>query len=228
MKKFLTIILFLVACLSAGAQSKFDARPKKPFFISAQGGLLVSVNENVFTYVKNQVVTDLITPQGSVQLGFYMNNHFSMRASVGYGRNASAANSMDTKGQGFYPYRFDSINAFLDFGFDFLNRNTTSSFFLPRIYLGGGYAHTFNFTDSGHPWQVIRKVNNTFGFRLGFVGEFQLSNVTSVILDLCGEAYGDWYNGLRPSAGDQSLKEGYAGFPLDLRGCASLGILFHL
>lgn len=226
MKKIITMALCLVS-IALGAQSKFDNRPDRPFFVSVQGGLLVSVNENAFSYVNSGRFADLITAQGSAQVGVYISDHFLTRISVGYGGNASAANTEDTAARGFYPYRFKSVNLFWDFGFDFLNRNTTSSIFLPRIYLGLGYAHTFGFTDSGHPWQTIKGNNNAFGFRLGFMGEFQLSPVFSVILDLAGEAYGDWYNGLQPSASDQKLKDGYAGFPFDLRACASAGVLFH-
>ena len=226
-KKLFGMALCCCLTVTVLAQSKFDSRPEKPFFLSAQGGFLVSVNENSFMYSREGLMPDLITMQGSVMVGVYVSNHFSLRASLGYGNNASANNTENTASRRFYPYNFKSVNAFFDVAYDFLDRNMTSHFFLPRVYLGAGFAHSFGFTSSGHPWQKSKENVNTFGFRAGATGEFQLSKTFSVFLDLCAEAYGDWYNGLRPSKADQKKVDGYAGFPFDMRGVASVGVMFH-
>ena len=69
--------------------------------------------------------------------------------------------------------------------------------------------------------------NTAFGFRGGFIGLYNISNSFGIFADLCGEAYSGNFNGLQPSEADQAQVEGYAGFPLDLRGIVSLGVLFR-
>ncbi|MBR1783346.1 MAG: hypothetical protein IJ753_07525 [Bacteroidales bacterium] len=238
MKKLILFFAFLVgAVIPSGGQNSVNQpeeragaeRPSKPIYLAVQGSILLSVNENVFSYVDNRRIPDLLTPQGGLQLGYYFTNNWSMRLAAYFGQNASAANTVDTAAHGFYPYKFKSANFFLDVVFDFLSRGDAEKLrtFYPRIYFGLGYAHTFGFTDSGHPWQKIDPVNNEFGFRLGFMGEFAVNRTFSFFFDLCGEGYGDQYNGLQPSVEDQNKKQGYAGFPLDLRFVASLGVIFH-
>lgn len=237
MKHFLFCIIFCVTALGAAAQNSEKEtpertgpeRPGKPVYLAVQGSMLVSVNENVFSYVDNKRIPDLLSPQGGLQLGYYFTNNWSMRMAAYFGQNASAANTLDTSAHGFYPYRFKSTNVFIDVVFDFFGRSDSAPLrrFYPQVYFGLGYAHTFGFTDSGHPWQKIDPENNEFGFRLGVTGEFAVNRSFSFFVDACGEGYGDQYNGLQPSTADQQKKQGYAGFPLDLRFIASLGVIFH-
>ena len=80
---------------------------------------------------------------------------------------------------------------------------------------------------SQHPWQAVSDRNTAFGFRFGFIAQYNFSDRFGIYADLCGEAYTDNYNGLQPNEKDQQKVEGYAGFPLDLRGLVSLGCVFH-
>lgn len=232
-KVFFTSLLLLMAVLplqaQANAEDTSSERPSKPIFVGLQGSALMSVNENVFTYTDNKRVSDLLTGQVGLQLGFYFTNRISMRLAGYVGKNASACNSLQTAGQGFYPYKFKSTNVFLDVAVDFFSRGDRAPrhSFYPRLYAGVGYAHTYDFTDSGHPWQKVSTSNSEFGGRAGFIGEFAVSRMTSFYFDLCAEGYGDMYNGLQPSEADQRERQGYAGLPLDLRFVASLGLMFH-
>lgn len=220
-KLFSTFALLATAALTLAAQND---KPSHPFNISIQGGALVSVNDNAFSYVDNGKTFNLITPQGSLAFGYDFNHRFGIRLSAGYGKNASACNTVQTAGHGFYPYTFSSVNVFAD---ALLNLGLKESFFSPKLYAGLGCAHTFNFTDAGHPWQQVTKSNTVFGFRAGFIAQFDITSHFGLYIDLCGEAYTDKYNGLMPNAEDQKKVSGYAGFPLDLRGLASLGVIFH-
>jgi hypothetical protein len=221
-------IIFLSAILvmSAGMASARDYdRPDRPFNISLQGGFLFSVGENTFTFQDNGKTLDLFTPQGAFAIGYDFTNRFGMRVSAAYGRNASAANSYQTAARGFYPYNFNSLNVFGDLLFN-LTQDRTG--FSPILYAGIGGAYAFGFTDSGHPWQKISDSNTAFGFRAGFIAEYEISPVFGIYADLCGEAYTDNYNGLSPSTQDQTqVDRGYAGFPFDLRVALSFGIIFH-
>lgn len=231
MNKFLCIVVAVAMfAVPSRAQDKTPAagdldfvRPSRPLYAGLQGGVLYSLNENTFSFG-----THRITGFGGVQFGFFFANQWSVRASVSYGLNAGACNSYQTN-YGYYPYTFKSINAFLDVVFDCLSRGDDSPLrgFYPRLYAGLGYGHTFGFSDSGHPWQKVSPVNNEFGFRLGAIGEFTISRRVALFLDLCAEAYGDQYNGLQPSTEDQQYYKGYAGFPMDLRFVASLGVFFR-
>lgn len=223
MRKVLVAIFVLVASVTT-VWAKSGKDSDKRFNVSIQGGALISVNENYFSYGENGQFAKLITPQGALAFGYDFSNRFGSRLSVSYGLNASACNTRQTSGYGFFPYSFQSVNVFAD---AILNLGKRGGAFHPKLYMGVGMAYSFGFTDSGHPWQVVNDRNSAFGFRGGFIGVYNISNSFGIFVDLCGEAYTDDYNGLQPSEADQSKVEGYAGLPLDLRGVASLGILFR-
>ena len=225
MNKCITFLL-AVLMMSAGMVSAQDyGRPDRPFNISLQGGMLFSMGENNFTYRDNGKVADLFGPQGGVAIGYDFTDRFGMRISASYGRNAGAANHYQTSARGFYPYQFRSVNVFADLLFNLTLERTG---FSPILYAGLGGARTFNFTDSHHPWQKTTDPNTAFGFRGGFIAEYDFTPGFGIYVDLCGEAYLDNYNGLRPTSGDQSqVERGYAGFPFDMRALASLGLIFH-
>lgn len=228
MKKLASIfaaLLFGVVALSA--QNAFVGGHRAWTF-ALQGGGLYSVNENRFTYPENGHGWDLVTLQGSATIGYEFTESLGIRASVGYGNNAGACNSRQTSGRGFYPYRFKSVNGFIDGTLD-LSRNYSKPWdFHPILYAGIGVGHTFGFTESKHPWQSVTKKNTTFGFRGGFIAEYDFTDWFGIYADLCGEAYRDDYNGLQPTKGDQDHYQGYAGFPFDLRAMASFGIIFRI
>ena len=171
---------------------------------------------------------DLFNPQASVALGYDFTKAFGTRVQVGFSKNAAAANSRQSGG-GFYPYSFKSITAFADF---VVNVSALAEFdgpFCLKGYAGLGYGRSFDLTDSHHPWQkqYITDPNNVFGFRLGGICEYNFSNGFGVFADLGGEAFTDKFNGLRPTELDHEGREGYAGFPFDLRATLSLGVVCH-
>ena len=220
----LVVSLALMASGVMALRAQPAERPDRPFSLSLQGGPFLSVNENTFSYRENGKALDLITIQSSLTAGYDLSARFGLRLSASYGKNVSAANTRQTAAHGFYPYSFRSVNTFVD---AIWNPSAKQSGFHPRFYGGLGGAYTFGFTDPGHPWQRISDRNVTFGFRVGVIGQYDLSPKISLYADLCSEAYTDWYNGLRPNEADQAAVEGYAGFPFDLRELLSFGIMFH-
>ena len=81
--------------------------------------------------------------------------------------------------------------------------------------------------DGIHPWQEITNKNLAFGFRLGAMLEYDFGNNLGILVDMNAEAYLDNFNGLWPKDADIDEREGYAGFPLDLRAYASVGLIYH-
>ena len=227
MKKALCMALCAIVAGGVGLHAQKRTPIEKHWSLGLDAGLIVSLNENSFSYARNHQVGGLLTLHKGIQAGYDFTAPFGIRASLAWDRNAGACNVQETGNkQGFYPYKFSSLNGFVDFMLGF--RKSEKTLFCPKLYLGIGGAYTFNYTDSGHPWQKVDDPSGAFGMRLGAIFEWRLSPVIGLQLDLCGEAYTDHYNGLEPNKGDQSKVEGYAGFPLDLRGIASVGILFYL
>ena len=247
MKKILllTAILF-VGAAALPAQNAFVGGHQAWTF-ALQGGPMYSVNENGFSYRENGYGSKLFSLQGSAAIGFEINNALGLRLSVGYGDNRSAANTRQTAAHGFYPYNFRSVNGFLDGTLDLNGNYAIERAFRPRLYVGVGVGHTFDFTkpttygtpkpannvgweadNPFHPWQDICEKNTVFGFRAGFIAEYDFSQTFGIFADLCGEAYTDQYNGLQPTKDDQSDYQGYAGFPFDLRAMLSFGVIFRI
>ena len=227
-------LLFLGGVLLAGVSLAF-AQPveKTPeshagrWFVSLQGGPVLDLYENAFTYRENARDFELVTFQGSFAVGYDFSDTYGLRLSGAYGNDAGACNVRQTSGGGFYPYTFRHVNAFLD---GVLNLNGLAgniTYFRPKLYGGLGAAHTFRFTDAKHPWQKVVPRNTVFGFRFGFIAEYTFDSGLGIFGDLCGEAYTDMYNGLMPTAEEQKEYEGYGGFPLDLRGLVTAGIVYH-
>ena len=229
MKKF----FIAVAALALGAGTLFaqNAKLEKPFYLGIQGGPMFSLSENAFSYRDNGKTMDLFTFQGTFVAGYDLNWKTGFRLSVNYANNAGANNVKDTgpNYNGFYPYTFKSINTFLDVTHNI--SNNAESAFIPKVYAGIGLGHSFNYTNSGHPWQgqYMTSPNNAFGFRFGFIAEYLLSETIGIYADLCGEAYTDAFNCLQPTKQDKesTAYEGYPGFPFDLRGLCSFGVAFH-
>lgn len=214
------LVSILAALVFSGATllAQPAGKPSHPFNIGLQGGAVVSLNENWFSYRDNGKTSNLISPQGGITFGYTFSGRWAARLSASYGRNASACNTKETAAHGFYPYKFSSVNIFAD---AMLNLTRSWEGFSPILYAGLGGARTFSFTDAKHPWQTVSGRNAAFGFRLGFIAQYNFTDIFGIYADLGGEAYTDMYNGLKPN------KNEYAGFPLDLRCLASLGIVFH-
>ena len=232
MKKF----FIAVAALALGAGTLFaqNAKLEKPFYLGIQGGGIFSLNENAFSYRDNDKTKDLFSGQASFVAGYDFTWKTGVRLSVNYtGKNAGANNVKQTSGNHpvtglhFFPYNFKSISTFVDVMHN-LGSNPESAF-IPKVYAGIGLGHTYDFTDSRHPWQGITTPNNAFGFRIGMVCEYLVTESIGIYADLTAEAYTDTFNGLRPGKEERSGKgyEGYPGFPFDLRGLCSIGVAFH-
>lgn len=252
MKKLTSIL----ACLILGVTSVFAQNignvPEKPFSISLQGGPMYSRSDNSFAYEYFASPFDLISWQGSAALGYQFTNAFGMRLNVGYTHhNPGAGNVYQTNigynkpgasDDRFFPYTFKSVNSFVDFVLHTNGVKGKRSNFDPQFYGGLGVGYTFGFKptednlfapkNDGHfhpwQWQELRNRNLVFGFRVGFIAEYDFSENFGIFADICGEAYNDYYSGLMPTGRFVDYLKGYAGFPFDLRGHISLGVVLHL
>lgn len=228
MKRFLgvTIAIFM-SCAFAFAQPVKHIHEGR-FYLGAQLGPTLNIYENYFSYRENGKAWGLITYQAGLVGGYDFNDIFGMRLSASYAKNAGACNTRETAVHGFYPYTFSSVNIFADAILDMHGLSDLTSFFRAKLYGGLGLGHTFHMTDPNHPWQELSDPNTVFGFRFGFIAEYNITDHVGIYGDLCGEAYTDQYNGLLPSAEEQAKNyQGYGGFPLDLRGLISFGILYR-
>ena len=244
MKKLTSIL----ACLVLGVTSMFAQNAfvggHRAWTFALQGGPMYSLSENAFSYRDNGAGMKLFSLQGSAAIGYEFTNALGARIAVNYGDNRSAANTLQTAARGFYPYNFRNVNGFLDITLDLNGNYQIQRAFRPVFYLGAGVGHTFHFTkpegygtpknhswekdNPFHPWQDICENNTVFGFRGGFIAEYDFNQSFGIFADLCGEAFNDQYNGLQPSEHDQTAFTGYAGFPLDLRLSLSLGVIFRI
>lgn len=228
MKKLFGVTLaFFLSCAFAAAQPvKFSHEGR--FYAGLQLGPMLNINENHFTYKENGKTLGLITYQVGLVGGYDVNDILGLRLSASYAKNASACNNRETSARGFYPYTFSSVNFFADAILDLHGLSDLATPLRIKLYGGLGLGHSFGMTDPHHPWQDISDPNTVFGFRLGGIVEYNINQHIGLFADLCGEAYTDKYNGLMPSAEEQANKyEGYGGFPLDLRGLVSFGVLYR-
>lgn len=223
------LVLGAASLWASGDRKVSDDAPSHAgtIYISLQGGPVFNLYENAFSYRDNGRLAELFTPQGALSFGIDFSDVFGIRIMAEGGSDAGACNVRETSGGGFWPYRFYNADVFADAVLNLSGLAGRITRFRPKVYAGLGAAHTFAFTDSGHPWQKVSGSNTVPGFRGGFIAEFTGNSGFGVFLDLCGEAFSDMYNGLMPSAEDQKNYEGYGGFPLDLRCILSVGLVYH-
>lgn len=224
MKKLFFVIL--LACCSFLAAGQPAEKPEHPFSVFIQGGPVYNLYENAFSFWDNGKAWDLLTSQIVAGVGYDFSSYWGLRLQVGYGSDKGGCNVQQTSARGFYPYSFKHWNSFLDVMMVPFGRKDGYARFITKLFAGVGLAHTFGFTDSGHPWQVPVGKNTAFGFRGGIIEEFAVTPWFGIYVDICGEAYTDSYNGLNPSAEKENY-QGYPGFPLDLRGSISLGTILR-
>lgn len=235
------MIAAVLIAVVASAQNKPVYEKAGNFYVSAQGGALFSYNDNTWTYRDFDKSSNLITPQASVAAGYYFNEAFGARLSVNYGQNKAAYNLKQTADRRFRPYDFNSVSVFADAILDLNGLKDLVRRLSPRIYGGIGLGHSFGFDNNfyyaectngpdHHPWQeaYLSKSNTVVGFRFGGILEYTLPSGLGFFVDVCGEAYTDRFDGIKPTSNDQdSVSRGYAGFPFDCRGIASFGVSFN-
>ena len=223
-----------VSKVKTKAPQKVSEQGRNKFYVSIQGGGLVSLNENYRSYGENGKNSDLLTGQGSVAFGYQITPVSGVRLWAGYANNRSACNTKETSGHRFYPYKFNSINAFVDYVMDLSGFGDHDWAIVPKLYAGAGIGNTSGFEktpdnpapgDKFHPWQTVNDKNTAFGFRGGLILEFMVSKSFGILADFGGECYSDDYNGI--NTGKEVSETGDKNFPLDFRGLASLGIAVH-
>ena len=223
MKKIVCIFaIFLMA--AAGLSAQDNEKVEKPWNLSLKGGGLFSLTENSFSYWENDQTAKLFGYQAGLGVGYDFTKLFGIRLEATYGRNAAAGNTHDTPQHGFYPYNFSSISAFLD---AIVNLNPKGTVFHPKVYAGLGGAYSFLFTDMHHPMLETPDRTGAFGLRIGFIAEFRVSPTVGIYADLSSEGFTDNFDGCKPNKEQINAAKGYPGFPLDVRGLASLGLCFH-
>lgn len=224
MKKVLTLFV-LALCLGPLAQAQSD----KGFTLALGGGGLVSLNENSFSYSEFGHPFGLLAPQGTFWASYNFNRNYGLRLSASFGDNSGARNTREAVGHGFYPYRFYSVNSFVDFMIDPRNRNSKTKWIVPNLYFGLGWGHSFGVHDAVYHWQLLTDPNDCFGFRAGAMLGFPLGKAIDLYVDACIEAYTDKYNCLKPHDYEiEAAKPGYPGFPFDLRCPFSVGVRWRL
>jgi hypothetical protein len=226
MRKIAVILAALLAGVPAlFAQSPFDYAGRWNF--SVQGGLAVTVSDNVFGYTDNGMFKDLLKLQGAAAIGYDFTSAFGVRIAGGYAQHAGSSNILETGSKNVWPFTYQSIFGFADALLHVNGLVENYGPFAPSFYAGLGAAKTYGFTNPNHPFQNPHDPNLVLGFRAGFIAEVDFQSGLGLFCDLGLEAYDDWHNGIRPSNIDQSRYKGYAGFPFDLVGKLSLGIIYH-
>lgn len=219
--------------------------------ISVQGGALYSMNENSWSYytedrptVKDQQalksarekmgygLTDLITPQAAVNVGYDFGHAFGLRAQVGLSQNSSAANTYSemTSGDGFYPYSFNATTVNADAVFNisgFINAEKQHTL-ETKIYAGAGLAKSsgFDFTNiDSRNYRAMMDENigcSCLMLRAGIIEEIFINKHLGAYVDANLEAITDKFNAVVSvtTAEDES-------FPYDLRIVGSFGLIWH-
>ena len=223
MRKFLAICAALI--LGASVLSAQEFNPTGRWYVSLQGGPMYQSSENTFAYRWEGYGSKLLTYTAAVAAGYNFNETWGLRGSVSFGQNRGAGNYKQSHDR-FYPYDFKNISGFCDLVLDFNGLNAVERGFSPKLYAGIGVAHTFGFTKPT-TYGVQKEGRAWLGFRAGAIAEYNFKGGFGIFADLCGEAYTDMFNGLRPFEFDHTAGTGYAGFPFDLRASLSLGVLYR-
>ena len=223
-KKIFLVIALVTACITANAQKGWN--------IGVQGGGLISINENSFSYYDASKGVKNFTWNTGLSIGYDFEKFWGIRVMAQFGNNNSGLNIKETADHMFRPYHFKSIDVFADAMLNLrVITGNPDGFFQPKAYFGIGYGYTDWFKndfEGEHPWQSYTTKNHNFGLRIGFQFEFKVSPVVGLYLDICAEGFTDRYNGLFPSKEDKDAVKGYPGFPLDGKAKFAGGLLFHI
>lgn len=217
-----TAFCVVVALLSS---TGLFAQKSMKYFVSAQGGAALSLNENSHAYSAEKRAGDLFSWEGSFAVGTYFNERYGARLSFEYSDNRAATNYQESL-YVFRPYKFRSAIGFADF---IVNAGDTS---VPKIcnfrfFAGLGYAYSFDFrkeTDVPCWLGLDTNPHHSFGLRAGMILEFVIPGDIGFFFEPCFEMFTDNYNGISPvdPATGQKL-----GFPFDYKINNSIGVVFH-
>ena len=224
MKKIFISLLSLAmsaAILSAQGNDSETYDYTGRFYLSVQGGAHVSASENAYSYRKEGRMTDLIKPQGYLSLGYDFSRAFGARFSLGYGSEAGAFNYKQSF-EFFRPYTFTGIEAFADLVVNLKGLANKVGPFSPKLYAGLGYARTWGMEDAYDNYEphwaekYRTDPNNCFGFRGGFIAEYDFKCGFGLFCDLGAELFSDSFNGQNPRKWKDSAYYNPAdpGFPL--------------
>lgn len=228
MKKSL-FVTAIMASLSLGlfAQSGSDYNYSGRVSVSAGGGVSFLFSENVYTYKDAGKIGHLARPRGFVAVGYDFNEIVGLRCALGYGQNASAMN-VERKGtKKFMPYYFNDATFYADAVLNLNGLNKIRRGFAPKVYAGLGAAYSHQFSKVNQKRYSVNTTNFTMGWRVGFIAEYNFSNGWGLFADLCGEGLLDNFNGVEPKDKIVKGRKGYPGFPFDMRGTLSAGLVFH-
>ena len=214
------IVLLAAALLTAFACLAGTPRrsPVSPFqygqrwYIALQGGVTTLMGENANSYSANGQAWDRAGYLGQLTIGYNLSDGYELRLSGGYSNNAGALIPY----AGFYPFRFNAYQVFVDGVVNFHGLAEYNVSFCPKVYVGLGGALTNGFTPVEHPYQYAEEPNLVPGFRFGGIFEFDAPGGFGWFIDAGFEFYTDWFNGLDP-----------ADFPFDITPKLSLGIIYH-
>ncbi|MBQ4390384.1 MAG: hypothetical protein II824_10550 [Bacteroidales bacterium] len=210
------VIAFIAFSLSISPLSA--QRHRTPFeyghtvAVSLQGGPLVFVGEYTKAFKQNKEFWRVFAPHAELALSYFISDGRSIRTSLSYSKKSSVL-SMD---DGYYPYTFNAAHLFVDYVVDFYRLGEYYVNFSPMLYVGAGVAHSFGFSDSGHPDPPITTSNWVPGFRIGGILEYDFKSGFGFFGDLGLEFLLDHYNGLKADT-----------FPIDLNIRLGLGVIYH-
>lgn len=234
-KTIFTVIAALLCTVQAvSAQNYTDTVEEesvKPFFISVYGGPSITLSENVRQYSEFDSSKELINfAQGGIAFGKNFSNRYGGRLAFEFGKNDSACNTQNTSAYGFYPYSFSNASAFADWIINGGNVTVPKNFNW-RVYFGAGAAYSFDFSDSGHPWQEVTADNLCFAFRYGLILEYIFNDIVGIYVDGNHEWFTDNFNGMFPRENGNGIHETdygkHLGFPFDMKLNVNLGLAIH-
>ena len=217
MKKSLFITAIMASLsLSLFAQSGSEYNYSGRVSVSAGGGVSYLLSENVRTYRDAKKISHLARPKGFVAVGYDFNEIIGLRCALSYGQNASAMNVKRKNTKKFMPYYFNDAAFYADAVLNINGLCKVRRGFAPKVYAGLGAAYSHQFSKVNQKRYKVNTTNFAMGGRLGFIAEYNFSSGWGLFADLCGETLLDNFNG-----------KVYAGFPFDLRGSLSGGLIFH-
>lgn len=219
------LMTVLSLSLYAKNDSAFDY--SKRVSVSAGGGVSFLFSENVRTYKDAGKIGHLARPSGFLAVSYNFNQVVGLRCAFGYAQNASAMNLKKKNRKKLMPYTFNDASFFAD---AVLNLNGLAGLkrgFAPKLYAGLGVAYAHQFSKLNQKAYPVTTSNIAPGYRFGIIAEYNFSNGWGLFADLCGEGFMDNFNGKEPKNKFVKGRRGYPGFPFDMRGTLSGGLVFH-